>query len=243
MTAKFNSIIILALLLMALVEVCHAIPKKKGSKDATASSPAITVSSTLKSVVICDNNEPPTDPSTYLQQSQYYGGARSTLVADNLFDQGFGWGLDYTIISYDPSTTAQDFTPGISEHFAKVWPDGAYALAFSCHKDAVGTVDNLNEQCNGTCGKTYSLALIWGTYAGMNYDKDHVLIATCSAIEITNSDDCFDNFPSGCQINAVGDTFSIWDSTIKRIAVNVKSKAAILAAIKAYSSSISIPSP
>lgn len=73
MTIKFNSFILLTLLLLALVELSHAKPKKKGGKDVAASSPAKTVSPNLKSVVICDNSQPPLDPSTYLQQSQFYG--------------------------------------------------------------------------------------------------------------------------------------------------------------------------
>ncbi|PWN38297.1 uncharacterized protein FA14DRAFT_153624 [Meira miltonrushii] len=228
----------LALFVFVLIEVALALPSSK-----RASNP---VSSKLRSVILPEDNDPPQDASSFLQRGAYFGGARSSLDADGLIQQGMGWGMSFTAIQYDANTVkGADFIPGPPENFVKTWKDGAYAFALTCNKYGQAIADDFNAKCNN-CGKTYTTAIIWGTYKGMNFDKDSVLSAGCSALEVTNSDECFANFPSGCSIRAVGQPVDLWNDSITRVVKNAKSRSEIIAGIKKYAQekheSIAVPS-
>jgi hypothetical protein len=227
---------ILALFAYLWVEVALALP------PAHAPAP---VSSNMKKLFIPEDEVPPSDAITFLQRGTYYDGARSEIAADGLFQQAMGWGVPFTAVQYDLNTLkAADFPPGPPDDFTQTWKDGAYNFALAAHKFGQPVVDQLNAQCKN-CGKTYTLLLLWGTYQGMDFDKDAVIMASCSALEITNDTNCFANFPQGCSIRPVGESIDLWDAEPKRVVVNAKSRAAIIAGIKAYSNkshqSITVP--
>lgn len=230
-----------SLAFFVLVEVALALPASKAGP--TGFSP---VSPSLMKVIISEDDIPPPDASTFLQRGAYFGGARSTLDADGLIQQAMGWGMTFTAIQYDLNTVkGVDFIPGPPDHFTQTWKDGAYAFALTCHKYGQQTVDDLNAKCKG-CGKTYTSAILWGTYKGMNFEKDSVLSAGCSALEITNSENCFADFPKSCSIRAVGEPVDLWNEKITRVVKNAKSRKEILAGIKKYSKeknqNIAVPS-
>ena len=243
MQSKLSSFFaVLTLCLFVGFEVALALPK--GNKNALG--PASSVSQNMRNVFISEDNNPPLDASTFLQRSAYFGGARSDVAADNLIQQAMGWGMAFTAVQYGLNTVkGADFVPGPPNDFTHTWKDGAYAFAFTCHKYGQGIVDDLNAKCKN-CGKTYTSAIVWGTFKGMNFDKDAVMNAGCSALEITNSPDCFANFPKGCSIRAVGESVDLWNGEPKRVVVNAKSRKELIDGINNYAKAthqaITVPS-
>ena len=68
----------------------------------------------------------------------------------------------------------------------------------------------------------------------MDFDKDTILSAACSALEVTKSDACFESFPKNCSIKAVGKQIPLWSEEATRIATGSTSKEEIITAIKKY---------
>ncbi|PWN38294.1 uncharacterized protein FA14DRAFT_177567 [Meira miltonrushii] len=226
------------LFLTILVQVAWASTKPKDEQ---------TVSPSMEKVFISSQTTPPAIVTDFLDTATYYGGQRSELVADDLLQQAFDMGLTLTTVQYDAigDIKASEFVPGPPKDFHKSWEDGAYALAITCNKFGDSIVENLNKNCD-KCGKVFTLGLFWGTFKGMNFDKDAILSAGCSALEMENSDSCFQNFPKGCSLKAVGDPVSLWTEQTVRIAENSGSKEEIVAALKKYgqekSQNITLPS-
>lgn len=225
-------------------QVARAFPQEGGS---TKPKDEHTVSPAMEKVFISSQTNPPAIVTDFLDTATYYGGPRSTLAADDLIQQAFDWGLTLTTVQYDAIGTIKEseFIPGPPKNCRKSWEDGAYALAVTCNKFADSIVENLNKNC-GNCGKVYTIGLVWGTFKGMDFDKDAILSAGCSALEIVNSDSCFENFPKGCSMKAVGDPVALWTEQTIRIAQNSGSKEEIVTALKMYaqekSQNITLPS-
>ncbi|PWN38295.1 uncharacterized protein FA14DRAFT_183775 [Meira miltonrushii] len=192
------------------------------------------VSGSMNNVIISSMNNPPSDAQGFLKQGSFYGGARSSMEADGVIQQAMGWGMAFTTVQMPLNTVkAAEYVPGSPASFTETWQGGAYDMALTCHKYGQSIVDDLNAKCKN-CGKTYTLAIVWGIFSGMNFDKDAIFSGGCSALEVTNSDSCFNNFPSGCSIRAVGESVELWNEKTTHISVNARSRSQIIAAIKKY---------
>jgi len=195
------------------------------------------ISPAMKKVTIDTVLFQPDQNPEFLQQTIFYGGERFTLAADDLFQEVFGYGFGLTTVQYPlGQLKGDDFIPGGPDGYGNYWKDGAYGMAISCQKEGESIVKKMNQDCHN-CGKSYFLGATWGILKGMNFDKDAVLIAGCSVLEVVNSNNCFTNFPKSCPIRAVGHPFDLWNNVPTRIAVNSKSRAEIIAAIKKYAAS------
>ena len=226
------SFTIFSLLVVSFIELALSSPIDTDAQKAKTNQTQ--VSAAMRKVIISSAEFPPNDSKNFLKQGAYYGGARSSLAADDLIQKAMSWGMGFTTIQYNShQVKGAAFIPGPPDDFSETWNDGAYALALTCHKYGQDAVDKLNANCKN-CGKTYVSAIVWGTYNGMNFDKDLILNAGCTALEVTDSEKCFTNFPNDCSIRAVGEAVDLWNQRTKRIVRNAKSRGAILAAIKEY---------
>jgi len=233
MMTKF-SLTTFSLLLILFVEVIlTAPPKEDASKLTFKQTP---VSPSMAKVIISSMATPPFDAQGFLAQGAYYGGPRSSIAADNVLQQAMGWGMGLTTVQFPLNKLKSiEYVPGPPDDFTDKWNGGAYSMAYTCHTYGQSIVDKLNADCKN-CGKTFLLGIVWGTFTGMNFDKDAIISAGCSVFEVTNNDNCFANFPSACSIRAVGQPIQLWDNVPTKISLDAKSRGQIISAIKQYAS-------